>query len=337
MGILLVDSQIKVRMIAFSSVLPGDWLERGIRDAYGYRQGLVAGTDAYRLVNAEGDFLPGLTVDVYGKTTVIRPLVKGMELLLERATAALAGLYPDNAVYLRRDEFTARKEDIQAKNGYLKGEGDGFSIIEENGLKFRVDIAAGQKTGFYLDQRDNRFLTKSLAKGRKVLNLFSYTAAFSLYAAAGGATSIVSVDSSQGALNLAGENLKLNPELEPNAFSFACADVFEYLKDCEQADLLIVDPPPFARKKQEVEGAVKGYKFINGKAIEKLAPGGLLLSFSCSQAVSRADFTALLVDVCQKSRRTVRLVRELGVSFDHPMSPFHSEGEYLKGWVLHAS
>ncbi|MBN1410420.1 MAG: class I SAM-dependent rRNA methyltransferase [Spirochaetales bacterium] len=335
-GFFSSDSQIKVRMVEFTSRLPEDgWLYQSIKKAAEFRESLNLDTNACRLVNSEGDYLPGLTADKYNKTIVIRPLIKGIERRMDEITAAFSELYPEASLFIKRDEYTARKEDIQIKNGYVKGEGDGSEIIEENGLKFRIDMAAGQKTGFYLDQRDNRSLVPTFSKGKVVLNLFSYTAAFSVYAAKGGAAHIVSVDSSQGALALAEENVKLNESLDEKQFEFTSCDAFDLLKNCKPADLIILDPPPFARKKQEVSGAVKGYKFINAKALEKLNSNGILFTFSCSQAVSRLDFKNLLTEVCSKSGRSVRFIRELSAPYDHPFSPFHPEGEYLKGWIMH--
>jgi 23S rRNA (cytosine1962-C5)-methyltransferase len=331
-------SLIAVRVVSFERERPAPgWAAGRIRAAAALRAGLGIDSDAFRLVNAEGDRLPGLIVDVYRRTTVVRPLVRGMEVLMDEVLPVLAELYPDNAIYLKRDERAARIEGLRLAGGYLTGGGDGRETIGEGGLLLRVDIAEGQKTGFYLDQRDNRLLVRRLARGRRVLNLFAYTGAFALQAAAGGAREAESVESSPAALELARESAALNPGLDPSALHWVRADVFEYLESGGSYDLIVLDPPPFARRRSEVPGAIKGYRQLNRRALQRLAPGGLLLSFTCSGAVSGEMLREVLQEEALQLGRPAAVIQALQAAPDHPWSIDHPEGEYLKGWLLYAS
>jgi 23S rRNA (cytosine1962-C5)-methyltransferase len=333
-------SLIAVRVVSWQQdPPPGDWLERRLEQAAALRRGLNLDSDAFRLVNAEGDYLPGLVVDVYRRTTVVRPLVRGLEAAMERITAELGVLFPENAVYLKRDEKAARLEGLTLPTGYLRGSGDGRQRIREGELELEVDIERGQKTGFYLDQRDSRFLVRRLAEGRRVLNLFAYTGAFALQAAAGGALEAVSVESSKAALELGRSCAALNPSLEAGRLAWIESDAFRYLAE-ESAgrmfDLMVVDPPPFARRRSDLAGALKAYTELNRLALARLAPGGLLLSFSCSSAVSGLQFTEMLREAARQAGRPVQLLQPLAASADHPVALEHPEGEYLKGWLLRA-
>jgi 23S rRNA (cytosine1962-C5)-methyltransferase len=288
-------------------------------------------------VNAEGDWLPGLVVDVYRSTTVVRPLVRGLELAMERIVGELSALFPGNAVYLKRDEKAARLEGLQLPGGYLRGSGDGRQRIREGSLELEVDIERGQKTGFYLDQRDSRLLARRLSGGRRILNLFAYTGAFALQAAAGGAVEAVSVESSPAALQTARRSAALNPGLPAERLAWVEGDVFRYLEGgtgAESFDLVIVDPPPFARRRSEVPGALRGYAQLNRLALSRTAPEGLVLSFSCSSAVSPPLFTEALREAARQAGRRVQLLQPLAASADHPVALDHPEGEYLKGWLL---
>ena len=330
-------SRIAVRMLTYSPEPPGDnWLEERITHAFTVRRTFPVSSNAYRLVNGEGDFIPGLVIDVYNKTTVIRPLTRALELSMERIAAALNALLPGNLLYVKRDEYTARTENISLSNGYWGRTGSGTEIITENGIQFIVDIKQGQKTGFYLDQRENRKLLKDIAQDKTVLNFFSYTGGFSLYAAAGKAREVHSVDSSALALELAKQNLTLNPELDTCQFTWTKADVLEYIKKNFTADIIILDPPPFARKQGEVAGALKGYRFLNRMALEKLAPNGVLFTFSCSGNVDKTAFYKVILQAGKDSGRQIRMIKELHAGCDHPVSLYHPEGEYLKGWIVHA-
>ena len=339
-------SLIAVRLVAWGEAQPpADWLERRLAQAGELRRRLALDTDAFRLVNAEGDLLPGLVVDVYRRTTVVRPLIRGMEEFLGRIEAALAERFPDNAIFLKRDEKAARLEGLRRPTGYLRGTGDGTQAITEAGLEFPVDIERGQKTGFYLDQRDNRLLVRRLAAGpqaagSRVLNLYAYTGAFALQAVAGGAAEAVSVESSRGALATAREAVRLNPHLPADRFQWVEGDALEYLAADRTGagsslfDLLIVDPPPFARRRSDLPGALKAYAQVNRLAFARTAPGGLVLTFSCSSAVSSELFTGALTDAARQAGRPLQLLQALHSAPDHPVAAAHPEGEYLKGWLL---
>ena len=336
-GFYSPHSLIAVRLLAWGpEPLPEDWLERRLRGAFELRQRLALDSDAYRLVNTEGDFLPGLIVDVYRATTVVRPLVRGMEAVLERLLAALRSLYPENAVFLKRDEKAARLEALERTTGYLAGSGDGTERIREAGLEHLVDIARGQKTGYYLDQRDNRALARRLSPGRRVLNLFAYSGSFALQAAAGGAAEVVSVESSAAALELARASVRLNPQLPAERLTWVEGDALAYLEDCSSFDLLVVDPPPYARRRSELPGALKGYVRLNRLALERCAPGGTVLSFSCSSAMTAELFGDALREAARQAGREVQLLQALHAAPDHPIAAGHPEGEYLKGWLLRA-
>jgi 23S rRNA (cytosine1962-C5)-methyltransferase len=336
-GLYSPRSLIAVRMITWGpEAPPEDWPERRIRAAYDLRQRLALESDAYRLVNAEGDFLPGLIVDVYRRTTVVRPLARGMESVLGRILAALRELYPDNAVFLKRDEKAARLEGLERPTGYLAGGGDGTERIREAGLEQVVDIARGQKTGYYLDQRDNRALTRRLSSGRRVLNLFAYTGSFALQAAAGGAVEVVSVESSAHAVEVAREGARLNPQLPAERITWVEGDALYYLQSCPAYDLVVVDPPPYARRRSELAGALKGYIRLNRLVLERCAPGALVLTFSCSSAVPSERFTDALRETARQAGREAQFLQALHAAPDHPVAAGHPEGEYLKGWLLRA-
>ncbi len=350
-GFYSPDSLIAVRVVSFGAERPAaGWaaerLRRaadlraglGLGHAAGFTGGAADGSGGWRLVNAEGDFLPGLVVDVYARTTVVRPLVRGMEAALGEVLPALREMLPDNRIFLKRDERAARIEKLQLPAGYLSGEGDGTETIEEGGVRLRVDIAQGQKTGFYLDQRDNRLLTRALARGRRVLNLFAYTGGFALQAAAGGAAACDSVESSRAALELAQESAALNPQPPAPALRWLQEDVFRFLENAprgERYGLIVLDPPPFARRKSEVPGAIKGYRQLNRACLNRLEPGGLLLSFTCSGAVSGGDLLGVIREEALVLGRQARVLRGLQAAPDHPFSLVHPEGEYLKGWLIH--
>ncbi len=336
-GLLSPASQIAVRMVSFGTEPPEpDWIERRVRAAAALRDCMGLQSDGMRLVNAEGDFLPGLVVDRYADTVVLSVHIRGMERYAERVAACCSEIVPGCRVYYKRDEHYARVEGLELQSRYLVGDGDGTAAIEECGVRLVVDVARGQKTGFYLDQRANRGICASLARGRSVLNLFSYTGAFSLRAAAAGAASVVSVESSPRALELAAANVALNPAIDASRLSWVREDVFDWLPTAGRFGLVIADPPPFARRRAEIEGALRGYLSLNQGALHSLEPGGILLSFSCSGAVDRDSFRAVLEEAALRSGRSVRFLRELHADIDHPVAGGHPEGEYLKGWALHA-
>jgi 23S rRNA (cytosine1962-C5)-methyltransferase len=337
-GFYSPESLIAVRIISFGPEKPREnWIRTRIAYALQVRRNLSIPSNGYRLINAEGDFLPGLVVDIYNKTTVVRPLVKGIEKNLDTIAIVLRDLFPENTIFIKRDEYSARKEHISVKNGYINTGGDeGMQsvTIEENGLCFSVDIETGQKTGFYLDLRDARIIFSSCCRKKRVLNLFSYTGAFTVHAAKGGAEMVVSVEQSKKAIEYAVKNVDNNPGFK-TAFEWVRDDVFHFLPGTGVYDVIVCDPPPFARKKQEVKGALKGYRFLHKNALEHLAENGWLFTFSCSSAVTRELFYRTLYAAAVQTGREVRVIRELRSSPDHPYSIVHPEGEYLKGWAVY--
>jgi 23S rRNA (cytosine1962-C5)-methyltransferase len=332
------ESLIAVRMISFSAEKPpDDWLEQRIRSAWTLRKSLCLDSDAFRLVNAEGDFLPGLVIDLYAEAAVVCPHTRGVEANLERIAECLRSLRPDLHVFVRRDEHFARVEKLSTPSGYVRGEGDGSAVIREGEVRVKVDFAHGQKTGYYLDQRANRTLISRHCAGKTVLNLFSYTGAVALRAVAAGAQKVTSVDSSRGALQIADESVSLTPGLRPDAFDWVQGDVFSYLESRPTCDVLVADPPPFARRRVEREAALKGYLSLFQQCLRTLSPGGLAFLFSCSGAVDRPAFQQAVAEAALRSGRSARLLSELHADVDHPVAPSHPEGEYLKGWMVHVS
>lgn len=336
-GYYSADSLIAVRMVSYGSAQPpAGWLAERIAAACGMRGALALDSDGVRLLNAEGDFLPGVIADRYGDTVVVSVHTRAMEMRLDDIAASLRGAFPGARVYLKRDEHHAKVEGLRHAAGYIAGEGDGTSVMTEAGVRFTVDFAQGQKTGFYLDQRANRTLAARLCAGRTMLNLFSYTGAFALRAAAAGATRVVSVDSSARAVQAARANAALNPSLRADTLEWVQGDAVAYLRDPGPWDVVVVDPPPFARRRSEVEGALRGYTGLFHQALKAVSPGGFALLFSCSGAVDKPLFRQVVAEAALRSGRQVRLLRELAADADHPVAAAHPEGEYLKGWLVHA-
>lgn len=293
--------------------------------------------NAFRLVHGEGDFLPGLVIDLYGSTAVLQAHSPGMHFARQAIANALTRL-PDGIVknvYYKSETTLPYKAQLDAENGYIVGEYD-TNIATENGLKFHVDWLKGQKTGFFVDQRENRALLERFARGRKVLNMFCYTGGFSFYAMRGGAELVHSVDSSEKAIQLTNSNVELNFGKDPRHKAFA-EDAFKYLAHTgsNDYDLIILDPPAFAKHKSALKNALIGYRKLNARAFEKIAPGGILFTFSCSQAVSKEQFRLAVFSAAAQSRRKVRILHQLTQPADHPINIYHPEGEYLKGLVLY--
>jgi 23S rRNA (cytosine1962-C5)-methyltransferase len=331
------SSLIAVRMVSFTAERPSaDWAEQRTASAYRLRQALHLDTDALRVVNAEGDFLPGLIVDLYGDTAVMTAHVRGMEAQADRIAACLRGLVPGANVYFKRDEHYARVEGLARASGYLAGSGSGTCLIREGPVKLQVDYQNGQKTGYYLDQRASRRLIARCGAGRNVLNLFAYTGAVALAAAAAGAKRVVSVESSRRAIELARENVALNPELSSCDLEWVQADVFSFLENAGTHDVVVADPPPFARRRAELQGALQGYLSLFEQCIRILAADGLAFLFSCSGAVDKPMLRDIVVEAGRRAGRQVRLLKELHADLDHPVAATHPEGEYLKGWLVHA-
>ena len=296
-----------------------------------------ADNNSFRLVHGEGDFLPGLVIDVYGSTAVLQAHSTGMHFDRHKVAQAIVAL-PDldvRNVYYKSETTLPYKAALDAENGYIIGQYD-TDIAMENGLRFHVDWLRGQKTGFFVDQRENRTLLEHYSHGRKVLNMFCYTGGFSFYALRGGAALVHSVDSSAKAVSLTNENVLLNFP-EDNRHQAFATDAFKYLAEMQhgQYDLIILDPPAFAKHKSALKNALIGYRKLNGKAFEKIAPGGILFTFSCSQAVSREQFRLAVFSAAAQSRRKVRILHQLSQPADHPINIYHPEGEYLKGLVLY--
>jgi 23S rRNA (cytosine1962-C5)-methyltransferase len=330
-------SLIAVRMISFRPERPAeDWICQRIRDAWKLRESLGIDSDAKRLVNSEGDSIPGLVIDQYAESLVLSMHAHGIEGEKDRILSCLAEILPAASVYLKRDEHYARVEKLGFPSGYLSGGGNGTSVIREGNVRLLVDFERGQKTGFYLDQRENRGLVAAAGRGRRVLNLFSYTGAVALRAAAAGAEKVISVESSRKALDIGRESVRLNPGLREETFEWVQEDVFSYLENPPACDVVVADPPPFARKRSELQGALKGYLSLFQQCIRILGPGGVAFLFSCSGAVDRPTFQQVVMQAALQSGRTVRLLRELHADVDHPVSANHPEGEYLKGWMVHA-
>ena len=336
-GFYSPHSLIAVRIVDFEKDrLEADWIDRKIEKSVSVRKKLHIDSNAFRLVNSEGDFFPGIIVDIYNNTAVVKVQIRGIEKVLDEIISSIRKYLPVENIYLKRDEKAARMENLQLPGGYIFGNGDGTEQITENGLLFKVDFARGQKTGFYLDQRENRLVMKSIAEKLSVLNLFSYTGAFAIYASAGNAVHVCSVESSSSAVSISRENEELNRGKLKGSLEWENGDVLEFLSKSKPFDIIVLDPPPFAKKRHEVSAALKAYSRLNELALVKLKQSGFLLTFTCSGGVTRQMFRDMLFRTALKVKRNVRLVSELHAAKDHPFSLFHPEGEYLKGWLLYA-
>jgi 23S rRNA (cytosine1962-C5)-methyltransferase len=336
-GLFSPRSQIRVRVLTWQKEeIDRDFFTRRLSQALSIREKLLGEvTSAYRIVNGEGDFLPGLIVDRYGEFLVCQFSTAGMDCLKPPVIDSLSNLLLVKGVFEKSEGRVRDEEGLEPSVGVLAGEPPSETIvIEENGFKFAVDVRRGQKTGFFLDQRDNRSFLSSVAREKKILDCFSYSGAFSVYALAGGAKEIVSLDSSRPALELAERNLALNG-FEIGGSELLKGDAFTYLKECgTDFDAIILDPPSLARKRGDVEAATGGYKFLNLHALRHVRPGGFLLTFSCSQHLSIELFQKVVFGAAVDAGRKVTVVKRLGHSIDHPVSLHHPEGEYLKGLVL---
>ncbi|MBR1522034.1 MAG: class I SAM-dependent rRNA methyltransferase [Bacteroidaceae bacterium] len=302
-----------------------------------HRIGVIGGNNnTYRLVHGEGDNLPGLVIDIYGTTAVMQAHSVGMHIDREIIAKALKVVMGDalQNIFYKSETTLPFKADLGQENGFLLG-GNTDDVATENGLKFHVDWLRGQKTGFFVDQRDNRSLLERYSKGRKVLNMFCYTGGFSFYAMRGGAELVHSVDSSQKAIDLTNANVALNFPEDKRHEAFA-EDAFRFLEKMETPyDLIILDPPAFAKHKDALRNALKGYTRLNKKAFEKIQPGGILFTFSCSQAVNKDQFRTAVFTAAASAGRNVRILHQLHQPADHPINIYHPEGEYLKGLVLY--
>lgn len=293
--------------------------------------------NTYRLVHGEGDNLPGLIIDVYDHTAVMQAHSAGMHVYRMEIADALSEVMGDvieNIYYKSETTLPFKADLLSTENGFIKG-GSPENVAMENGLKFHVDWLKGQKTGFFVDQRENRHLLERYAKGRNVLNMFCYTGGFSFYAMRGGANLVHSVDSSAKAIDLTNENVELNFPGDARHKAYA-EDAFKYLDRMgDQYDLIILDPPAFAKHRDALRNALRGYTKLNAKAFEKIRPGGILFTFSCSQVVNKENFRNAVFTAAAQSGRSVRILHQLTQPGDHPVNIYHPEGEYLKGLVLY--
>ena len=331
---------IAVRMLTFreEKIDHAFWVTR-LSEALRLRKALQltgrADNNIYRLVHGEGDRLPGLVIDVYGKTAVMQAHSVGMHMSREQIADALIeaseGLIEN--VYYKSETTLPFKADLHQENGFLRGHDEG-NVAVENGLKFHIDWLRGQKTGFFVDQRENRSLLEHYAKGRNVLNMFCYTGGFSVYAMRGGANLVHSVDSSAKAIDLTRANAEMNFPGDARHEAFA-EDAFKFLEQAgSNYDLIVLDPPAFAKHKDALPRALKGYTRLNAIAFRKIRPGGIVFTFSCSQAVNKDQFRLAVFTAAAQSGRHVRILHQLHQPADHPINIYHPEGEYLKGLVL---
>lgn len=316
--------------------LDADFFHRRVAAAVALRRALLPpDTDAYRVINGEGDWLPGFVADVYGSVVVLQCLTAGAARLRGQVVDALQTALAPAGIYERSAGGVRREEGLQAAEGVLAGVvPEGPVTVRECGLRFAVNLRAGQKTGFFLDQRDNRVLVRELARGRDVLNAFAYTGAFTVYAGTGGARAVVSVESAGRALELARANWSSN-DLPAATAEFVEADVFRYLRDVDRSfELLILDPPALVKRRQEVERGARAYKDLHLWAFRRAAPGAFVMTFSCSQHVPADLFWKIVQGAAVDAKRAVQVLRRLGPGVDHPLSLAHVEGEYLKGMLL---
>jgi len=311
------------------------WRER-VQAAVALRSRIINGqTDAYRLINAEGDGFPGLIADIYGRTIVLSIATAGIEKQKKYIFDSLLALTQARRIYEQSEGRSRKLEGLENFRGFISGDNEsGLAAIRENGLKFEVDFIGGQKTGFFLDQRQNREILGKISSGARVLNCFCYTGAFSVYCAAGGAREVISVDISKTAGAAVRRHLELNnfsgidnPVLE--------VDVFDYLRQTgEFFDLIILDPPAFAKTKHDVSKAARGYKEINLQAVKRLALGGILATFSCSNFIEEELFTRIVLGAARDAGADIQLLQKLQAGPDHPSALGHQEGTYLKGLLL---
>lgn len=332
---------IAVRVLSFEDcTVDAAFWERRLQVAYQLRRTVgLAGrveNDIYRLVYGEGDGLSGLVVDVYGPTAVMQAHSVGMHVSRMEIAKAIVKVTDGDIknVYYKSETTLPFKAGLGQENGFIIG-GSTENVAVENGLKFHIDWLKGQKTGFFVDQRDNRSLLEHYAHGRSVLNMFCYTGGFSVYAMRGGAELVHSVDSSAKAVDLTNANIALNFPGDKRHEAYA-EDAFKYLDTMENRyDLIVLDPPAFAKHRDALRQALKGYSRLNSKAFEKIKSGGLLFTFSCSQVVSKEHFRTAVFTAAAQSKRRVRILHQLHQPVDHPIDIYHPEGEYLKGLVLY--
>lgn len=338
---------IAVRVLSFEDVqIDDDFYENKLSVALDVRRsiGLLRGEDTdaqhknstYRLVHGEGDNLPGLVIDIYSDTAVMQAHSVGMHVDRMMIANALKKVMGDklSAVYYKSETTLPYKADLGQENGFLVGQ-SGSDVAIENGLKFHIDWLKGQKTGFFIDQRDNRQLLEQYSKGKRVLNMFCYTGGFSVYSMRGGAQQVHSVDSSAKAIDLVNKNIELNFPNDSRHEAFA-ADAFKFIDEMgSNYDLVILDPPAFAKHRDALKQALRGYTKLNARAMEKMPKGSILFTFSCSQAVNKEQFRTAIFSAAMQAGRNIRILHQLHQPADHPINIYHPEGEYLKGLVVY--
>ncbi len=334
---------ISVRIVSFDDVrIDRNFWKAKLNHAIWLREALGLfnnqDTNVFRLVHGEGDGLPGLVIDFYNGTAVFQAHSIGMYQIRNELAELLLELLGDKlcAVYDKSDKTLPSKAGIDLLNSYLAGNAPGEPVIvKEYGNAFHVDWVEGQKTGFFIDQRENRRLLQSYAKGREVLNMFCYSGGFSFFAMRGDAKMVHSVDASAKAIELTNQNVKLNFNKDPRHQAYV-ADAFEFMRDIQNKyDLIILDPPAFAKHRNALHQALQAYKRLNARAFEQIRPGGIVFTFSCSQVVSKEKFREAVFSAAAISGRSVRILHQLNQPADHPVNIYHPEGEYLKGLVLY--
>lgn len=335
---------IAVRILTFNEDedIDANFWENRIAHAYELRKALGLASDnscTYRLIHGEGDFIPGLVVDIYGDVAVMQAHTVGIHLVRHEIAQAIQKVYGAelSCIYYKSDTTLPHRTNIPDSTGILWGIYN-TPACQEYGIRFIPDIEKGQKTGFFIDQRENRRLLERYAHNRRVLNVFCYTGGFSLYALRSGATQVVSVDSSPKAIDLTYKNVELNfPNEISNRHKALAVDAFKYLENMEygEYDLIVLDPPAFAKHRGVATNALQGYRRINTEAIKKIAPGGILFTFSCSQAITATQFRQAIFTASLAAKRKIRILHFLSQPADHPISMYHPEGEYLKGLVLY--
>ncbi len=337
-GFFSPHSQITCRVFEFTSVhitIDENFWKDKIKRAFELRKLIIdsSQTNIYRLLHAEGDFLPGVIIDVYSTVAVVQILIRGTENIKEFIFDALREI-GIKFIYVKTKSNTQRLEEVTTPSSWV-GEPHVMPIeAKENGIKFLVDVEKGQKTGFFIDQRENRKILGAFSRGKKILNTFSYSGGFSLYALANGAELVHSVDSSKYAIEMCDKNVEDN-FINSNHQSFV-EDVFEYLQKTEvDYDIMVLDPPAFAKSSKAVANAARGYKNLNLIALKKIKPGGLIFTFSCSQHIDRDLFRKIVFGAAADAKRNVRILRQFTQPDDHPINIFHPEGEYLKGLLLY--
>lgn len=332
---------ITVRVLSFDDIAIDDgfWQQR-MQSALAMRESIGVANNpdnnTYRLIHGEGDNLPGLIIDCYGTTAVMQAHSVGMHVCREQICKALVEVMGDRIknVYYKSETTLPFKAELGQENGFIYGHTDNNTAVE-NSLSFHVDWLKGQKTGFFVDQRENRSLLEHYAKGKSVLNMFCYTGGFSVYAMRGGANIVHSVDSSAKAIELTNHNVAMNFPNDNRHEAF-CEDAFRYLDDNDKKyDLIVLDPPAFAKHRMALHNALKGYIRLNIKGLQRIKPGGILFTFSCSQAVSKENFRNAVFTAAAQAGRNVRILHQLHQPADHPVNIYHPEGEYLKGLVLY--